>query len=698
MSTTSIRVGGAKRAQRRAVKPGRFGNRELGWVDFDQRVLELAADASLPLLERVNLCAIVSSNLDEFFAVRVGRLRRQLRTNPGHQTVDGRTAAETLQALRRAVVKLEAAQDALWSEELRPLLAKAGIRVCTLDQTTPRVTKTLEKRFGREVEPLLTPIAVGRTAAFPHIASGAIAIAAAIRDPDGSRRFVCIKVPRGAPRFISAGNRCWTAAEDLITRRMSVMLGGATIEASAVFRPIRDADLAVPDGKDDLLEALEGELDRRRTGDVVRLEVAAGATRELLDFLVAELGVTRDQIYERSSPVGLAALSEIAKLDRPDLVRPAWQQTTPRAFANRSPSALLTGIRRRDVLIHHPYESFERSVQAFVDTARDPRVAALKTTIYRAGDPAPTLSALVDAAGEQKHAVSIVEVRARFDEQRNIEWSRVLKRSGVDVIHGAPDAKVHAKLALVVRNEKDGARRYVHVGTGNYHASNAFLYEDVSLFTADPDICADVADVFTAVTAGTHPAAFRKLLVAPWFLRDGLVREIDEVVRAARLGQPAQIRIKVNAVTDPEIVDALYAASQSGVDVDLIVRGVCMVRPGVPGLSDRITVRSVLGRFLEHSRIYSFRAGDRLQIYLGSPDLMTRNLDRRVETLVPIEDSRLRGRVSALLETLLSDTSSSWTLGPDASWRRVTPRSGRRPLSAQASFMRHAAKRSRKRS
>jgi polyphosphate kinase len=412
--------------------------------------------------------------------------------------------------------------------------------------------------------------------------------------------------------------------------------------------------------------------------------------------LTRELGISPNQIYESAAPLGLASLMELLAVDRPDLKREPWRPVTARPFASGGGTALLAQIRRRDLIAHHPYDAYDTSVEQFVAASHDPKVAALKSTVYRTGNPSLTLASLVDAAEDGKHAVCLVELRARFDERRNIDWSRALEDAGVHVVYGVPDTKVHAKLCLLVRHERGGLRRYVHIGTGNYHASNASAYEDISLFTADEDIAADVADVFNAVTGHTRPPGFRKLLVGPWFLRDGILREIARVQQAAEAGDPARIRIKVNALVDPEIVEALYAASSAGATVEAVTRGVCVLRPGLPGMSERITVRSVLGPFLEHSRILSFQAGEHVSMWIGSADLMPRNLDRRVEVLAPVEDTRLRARVSAVLDALAADTCYAWELGADGAWSRSAPAAGEAPVSAQELLMARAVKRARK--
>jgi polyphosphate kinase len=473
-------------------------------------------------------------------------------------------------------------------------------------------------------------------------------------------------------------------------------LVGAAAHEHGVFRVTRDADLFVASDADELLEALETQLRRRRFGDVVRLEVGATMPGAIRELLLGALAIGPDQLYETEAPLGLAGLAELASQGPDELKRKPWRPVTSSQFATGSGTALLAKIRRRDLLAHHPYDAYDTSVERFVAASEDAKVAALKATVYRTGNPSRTLASLVEAADAGKHAVCLVELMARFDERQNIEWSRALERAGVHVVYGAPDLKIHAKLCLLVRRERGGLRSYVHIGSGNYHASNASAYEDLSLFTADEDIAADVVDVFNAVTGHTQPTVFRKLLVAPWFLRDGLLHEIDRVAQAAAAGEAARIRLKVNALVDPEIVDALYAASGAGATVEAITRGICVLRPGVPGLSERVTVRSVLGPFLEHSRIISFQAGDRVSTWIGSADLMPRNLDRRIEVLAPVEDASLRARIGDVLDALLADTRFAWELGTEGAWSRVTPAADEQPVSAQERLMEQALGRAKK--
>jgi polyphosphate kinase len=669
----------------------RFLNRELSWLDFDHRVLELAADPRVPLLERVKLCSIVSSNLDEFFAVRVARLQRQLYRGRSDRSPDGRTATETLADARQLILAIQERQDELWQADLRPALAAERIRIASVEECNPRELEILRRRFDRDITPLLSPIAVGASARFPTVPSLALNIALIALDKQtGERRFVRLNVPTDVPRFLEvAAGATLVSLEEAILYFLPAFLAPATVETAAVFRITRDAEFSLAAHPDDVLEAVESELRRRRFGNVVRLEIGRDASPEIVEFLRQELTLERSQIYESDAPLGLQALSELADIERPKLKYSRWVPQDSRTFGKRAPAATLAQIRRGDLLVHHPYDSFETSVQAFVDCARDPRVATLKGTVYRTGEVSPTLSSLVKTAEEEKQALAVVELQARFDEHRNIEWARSLERAGVNVVYGLPPMKVHAKLALVVCREASGLRRYAHIGTGNYHVSNASTYEDLSLFTADEEIAADVADVFNAITGGLQPRPFRKLLVGPWFLRAGILREIDRTVAAAGAGQLARIRIKCNSLVDPEIIEALYAASAAGVRIEIVVRGLCALRPRVPGMSERIAVHSVLGRFLEHSRIFTFTTGNETTMWIGSADLMPRNLDRRIEVLAPIEDHRLQAEIDAIFAALLSDTQSSWTLQPDGTWRRRCHESASE-LSAQELLMARA--------
>jgi polyphosphate kinase len=670
----------------------RFFNRDLSWLDFNRRVLELASD-DLPLLERVRLFAIVASNLDEFFAVRIAALERMAGT-AASQLPDGRLPAQALRDARTAVVALQAAQDELWLNDLQPALTSERIRIASVVELCKvHQLPRLRAIFRREIEPLLTPIAVGPAASLPLLRSCALNVAAIVADRTrASQRLIHASVPEGVPRFLEVHPGVWVALDDLIVRFFPRLLGSGTVKATAAFRVTRDADLSVATDAEDLVDAMDSALRERRQGAIVRLETNLGADPDLVARLKRQIGVGDEKVYTTRALLGLRDLFQLSDFDRPDLKNRPWRPVTPPAFSEAEPRTLLDRIQRDPLLVHHPYHSFESSVVAFTSAARDEDVAALKATVYRTGDSSAVLASLTRAAAEGKRAVAFVELQARFDERRNLAWVRRLVDAGVDVVYGLPNLKVHAKLALLVRREPGGARRYVHIGTGNYHASNAGSYEDLSLFTTDEAIAADVADVFNALTSQSPPGHFRKLLVGPWFLREGLLAEIEAVIRAVAAGRQGRIRIKVNSLVDPLIIDALYAASQAGATVEVVTRGICSLRPGLPGTSDRIRVFSVLGRFLEHSRIFVFEAGSKRSAWIGSADLMPRNLDARVEVLAPVESPELRTELRSIVDVLVNDTRFSWELDSKGAWHRRRPTGATQPISAQELLMTRASR------
>jgi polyphosphate kinase len=674
----------------------RFINRELSWLDYDSRVLELAADSSLPLLERVKFCAIFSQMLDEFFMVRVAGLAGQAATGVPLRSPDGRTPQEALAEIRTRVRELVSAQAKLWTRELRPALAEHGIFVGSVDDCTAKELGELTSRFERELFPVLTPLAVGPGQPFPYISGLSLSLSLFVRDPDsGEERFARVKVPEGIPRFMNVGRRgLFVPLEHVIAHFLGHLFPQMDVAERAIFRVTRDADFEVSDEADDLLEAVELELQRRRFGDVVRLEISASASSGILEQLKTGLAIGDDEVYQVPGLLDLAELVQLVRLDRPELKDEPWLGVTPPRFAtHRADGDLFGEIRRSDVLVHHPYESFTTSFEAFVRlAAKDPDVIGMKTTVYRTSDESPLVPALIESAEDGKQSVCLVELKARFDERRNIEWSRALERSGVHVVYGFANLKIHLKATLVVRREGDGMRRYVHLGTGNYHALTARIYEDFGLFTADKAIAADVADLFNHLTGFGKPQRFRKLLVAPFNLRQRLIEEIRSVADAAKAGKPAHIRIKLNALNDQQIIEELYAASQAGARIDLIVRGICSLRPGVSGMSENIHVRSILGRFLEHSRLYVFECDDEVHYLIGSADLMPRNLDSRLEVLVPIEDQRLRQRIASVLDTLLEDNDQAWQLEPDGTWQRLRPKKSERARASQPALMRQAGR------
>jgi len=685
----------------RAADPGpRLINRELSWLTSSERVLDLAADPTVPLLERVKFCGIVSMMLDEFFMVRVAGLMDQAASGLGMRSADGVTPQQALAGIRERVIPLTTRQSKLWRRELRPALAEQGIEIAGLEEFGEKAMATLEKRFEREIYPVLTPLGVGVGQPFPYISGLSLSLAVLAVDPEtGEERFARVKVPEGLPRFVQLGNKGrLVPLEAVIGHFLPMLFPGMEIAERATFRVTRDADFDVSDDAADLLEAVESELRRRRFGDVVRLEVSASASRKMLDRLVAGLGATPDQVYEIEGQLDLADLNQIAALDRPELKDEPWLPVTqPRLARIPGGGAFFDELQKGDILVHQPYESFRSSFEAFVQAAAaDPDVIAVKTTVYRTSDDSTLIGALIDCAEQGKQSVCLVELKARFDERRNIEWSRAMERAGVHVVHGFSDRKIHAKMALIVRREGDSLRRYVHIGSGNYNAATARLYEDVGLFSADEDIAADVADLFNHLTGFGRPQRFRKLLVAPFSMRARLIEEIRRVARAAAAGERTRIRLKLNQLVDPAVIEELYAASQAGVPIDICARAICMLRPGVAGLSESIHVRSIFGRFLEHSRIYSFEANGETTLLIGSADLMPRNLDHRVEALVPIESGRTRQELNAVLDSLFTDNTHAWELAGDGSWTRVTPAKGERPHEHQAALRRRVTLRARR--
>jgi polyphosphate kinase len=679
----------------------RLLNRELSWLDYDARVLARAADPGLPPLERSRNCAYFSSNLDEFFQVRVAGLMGQEESGLLVRSPDGRTPQQTLAAIREQVLELTAEQAKLWKRELRPALAEAGVIVGDVDDANKKELEELEQRFNREVFPILTPLAVGPGQPFPYISPLALSLGIFVRDPDtGDERFARIKVPELLPRFLSIGERgLFVPLERVIRHFLPRLFPGMEIVECCTFRVTRDADFEVSDEADDLLEAVQDELRRRRFGDVVRVEVSGSVSTRMLDRLKRGLRATDEQIYLIQGLLDLSELQELVRLDRPDLKDEPWYPVIhPRLASVSDADDFFAEIRRNDILVHHPFDSFVSSFEGFLRAAtEDDAVVALKTALYRTSEDSPVVPALIDAAEHGKQSVSLIELKARFDEHRNIGWSRSLEQAGVHVVYGFPNLKIHAKTTLVVRREGDELRRYVHLGTGNYNIMTARTYEDYGLFTADPAIGADVADLFNFLTGFAHPRPFRKLLVAPFSLRQGLIERIRDVRRAATDGETARIRIKVNSLNDEEIINELYRASQEGAKIDIVARSICTLRPGVPGLSETIRVRSILGRFLEHSRLFIFDAGDESTFYLGSADLMPRNLDHRIELVTPVEDSRAQNDIARAFDVLLADNATAWELSSDGRWMKLRPRKGDRGRAAQQVFMRSAKARARRR-
>jgi polyphosphate kinase len=668
----------------------RLLNRELSWLDFNARLLELASEAATPLLERIKFCSIFSANLDEFFMVRVAGLMGQAATRLAVRSPDGRTPLVALAEIRERVQQLSAAQATLWNNELLPGLAENGIRIGEAKDLDEDELAELEHLFEDEIYPVLTPLAVGPGQPFPYISGLSLSLAVFVRDrKTGEERFARVKVPEGLPRFLAVGNGRLVPVESAIAHFLHRLFPQMEIGECEVFRVTRNADFEVSDEADDLLEAVEFELQRRRFGEVVRVEVSQSMSERILARLRSGLGATPDLEVRIDGLLDLADLSELAELDRPDLHEEPWVPRPHPRFAAVESGDVFAEIGRGDILVHHPYDSFATSFETVVRAAaEDPNVTAMKTTVYRTSDDSPLVPALIQSAESGKQSVCLVELKARFDEHRNIEWSRALERAGVHVVYGFPNLKIHAKMTLIVRREGGGLRRYVHLGTGNYHALTARVYEDFGLFTADEDIAADVADLFNYITGFGRPQKFRKLLVAPFDLRSRLIQEIHGVSEAAAGGKTARIRIKVNALTDQAIIDELYEASKKGAMVEIVARSICSLRPGVTDLSERISVRSVLGRFLEHSRLFIFQAGKKTTYWIGSADLMPRNLDHRLEVLAPVEDAALQRRLSKTFDQLFSANANAWELRSDGEWERLRPRKDETAEDAQEALMR----------
>lgn len=652
----------------------RYINRELSRLDFDERVLAMAEDPRLPLLERVRFLAIFSQNLDDFFQVRVAGLKEQVLAAVAVASPDGMSPLDQLKAIRTRVEELVDRQEGLFTHEMVPALAGAGIAIVRGEEVSKKELGQLHTMFRQQIFPVLTPLAVDPGHPFPYISHLSLNLAVMVRDPQRrQQRFARVKVPPVLPRFIPLveGER-YVPLEDVIALHLPALFPGMEIVAHHPFRVTRDGDLDdVDSDAEDLLAAIQTELRRRRRhARVVRLEVDPGMSPEVLELLTRELELQPADVYQADGLLDLGSLAALARLDRPDLKEEPWTPTTQprlRGLGAEVPD-LFAVLRAGDVLAHHPYDSFATSVEAFIDhAASDPDVLAIKQTLYRTSGPAsPIVRALIRAAERGKQVVALVELKARGDEQANIGWARALEEANVHVVYGLLGLKTHAKVTLVVRREGAHIRHYLHVGTGNYNPNTARAYEDVSLLSADDDLGADVTELFNLLTGYSRQSKYRKLLVAPTSLRAGITQLIE---REAVVG--GRIIIKVNNLIDSEIIDALYAASQAGAQIDLLVRSMCSLRPGVPGLSERIRVRSIVGHFLEHSRIFCFGNGGQPEYFLGSSDLMPRNLDRRVEAVVPVTDPRLRRRLSEILEISLADDVLAWELGPDGAWRRV---------------------------
>lgn len=675
--------------------PALYVNREFSWLDFNARVLALASDPAQPLLERCKFLAIFSSNLDEFFMVRVASVIDALEAGRPSSTPDQLPREEVLAGIRERVLELTDLQAAVWRDEVRPALAGEGIVLASLDDLPPPARDDLRARFEREIAPVLIPLAVGPGLPFPYISGLSLNLGMTVRDPGtGETRFARVKVPRTMARFVPAGDML-VPLEQVISANLDEVFPGMEITRRVLFRVTRDADFSISDEADDLLNAVERELRQRRFGGPVRVEVEARSSDTLLREITEGLGVGESVVYPVSGLLDLTALWQVASLDRPDLKDRPWEPRVPaRLISAEDDGGIFAEIRRGDILVHHPYDSFEASVGRFVeDAADDPDVVTIEQTLYRTSGDTPIVPALIRAAERGKGTVCLVELKARFDEERNIRWAKALERAGVHVVYGLPGLKTHAKLCLVVRREGNSLRRYAHIGTGNYHPTTARLYTDVGLFTCQEDLVDDVADLFNYLTGFSQPPSYRRALVAPEHLRDGLLEQVEWVTARHAQGQPGRIRMKLNSFIDGRMIQALFRASCAGVPVDLCVRGICGFVPGLPGVGENIHVISVVGRFLEHSRIFVFDSGDERRVFAGSADLMARNLDNRVELVTPVDDPIAAGELAGIVDIMLADTASSWRLLPDRSWERTAPAPGEDPFSSQQALMDRAAAR-----
>ncbi|WP_261773597.1 RNA degradosome polyphosphate kinase [Rhodococcoides corynebacterioides] len=673
----------------------RYLNRELSWLDFNSRVLALAEDSSLPLLERAKFLAIFASNLDEFYMVRVAGLKRRDETGLSVRSADGLSPREQLSLIAKRTQEIAERHARTFLDRIVPELSAEGIDIVRWSEVTEDERGRLTEYFNSQVFPVLTPLAVDPAHPFPYISGLSLNLAVTVKDSTtGGEHFARVKVPDNVDRFVQLKRGepqsipAFLPMEELIAAHLDVLFPGLQIVEHHAFRITRNADFEVEEDRDeDLLQALERELARRRFGSPVRLEVADDMTEHMLGLLLRELDVDPGDVIQVPGLLDLSCLWQVYGVDRPMLKDAPFVPATHPAFGEReTPKSIFSTLRDGDVLLHHPYDSFSTSVQRFIEqAAADPHVLAIKQTLYRTSGDSPIVNALIAAAEAGKQVVTLVEIKARFDEQANIAWARKLEQSGVHVVYGLVGLKTHCKTCLVVRREGSTIRRYCHIGTGNYNPKTARLYEDVGLITADEEIGADLTDLFNSLTGYSRKEHYRNLLVAPFGVRAGIVERIEAEVRAHREGRESRIRLKANALVDEQVIDALYWASSEGVRVEVVVRGICALKPGVPGLSENIEVRSILGRFLEHSRVLHFRAID--EYWIGSADMMHRNLDRRVEVMAQVRDARLTAQLGAMLDSAMDTTTRCWVLQSDGSWS-ASPASGETVRDHQVSLMR----------
>lgn len=678
----------------------RFLDRELSWLAFNDRVLQLAEDVRSPLLERAKFCAIFASNLDEFFMVRVAGLKRRIATGIAVQAASGLQPSEVLEGIWRESREQMRRQAMCFRNEILPGLAEHGIELLSWDELSGLEQQELHAFFRDRVYPVLTPLAVDPSHPFPYISGLSLNLAVVVRNPDtGNELFARVKVPPLLPRLVHVDGQRFIPLEAVMAQHLDQLFPGMEVLQNHTFRVTRNEDLEVEeDDAENLLKALERELMRRRFGPPVRLEVEESIDPHVLDLLVSELGVSPSEVVQLPGPLDLTSLWTLVGLDRGDLKEAPFVPKTNRELAEVETAAepdVLDTMRERDVLLHHPYDSFSTSVQRFLEqAAADPAVLAIKQTLYRTSGDSPIIDALVDAAEAGKQVLALVEIKARFDESANIKWGRKLERAGVHVVYGLVGLKTHCKLSMVVRDDGDTLRRYVHIGTGNYHPKTARLYEDFGLLTTDPVVGEDVSRLFNVLSGYSMNTTYDRLLVAPHSIRSGLVERIENEVRNHQQGLPARIRFKCNSIVDERIIDALYRAAQAGVPVDVFVRGICAIRPGVAGTEGHLRVISILGKFLEHSRAYEFANGGDTQVWIGSADLMHRNLDRRVETLVRIESPEQVAEIGGLFDLAFDPGTSAWDLNDDGTWtRRIVDAEGDTLVDYQDTVIAHRSTR-----
>jgi polyphosphate kinase len=676
----------------RTLPVDRFLNRELSWLDFNARVLELAEDDELPLLERVKFLAIFAGNLDEFFMVRIAGLKRRQSTGLTVRSPDGLSIREQLVRVTERTQELMHRHANAFLKDVAPRLEDENIRIVHWEDLSDPDSMRLREYFRDQVFPVLTPLAVDPAHPFPYISGLSLNLAVSVRDGEtGISHFARVKVPNNVPRFVPVGaddsGATFLPLEDLIAAQLPQLFPGLEVVAHHLFRVTRNADLEVEEDRDeDLLQALERELARRRFGPAVRLEVTDSMDPQILELLLSELEIGRQDVVVVPGLLDLASLWQLHEVDRPELKdEPFVPATHPRLSEGETPQSVFAMLREGDVLVHHPYQSFATSVQRFIEqAAADPNVLAIKQTLYRTSGDSPIVNALIDAAEAGKQVVVLVEIKARFDEEANISWARELEKAGCHVVYGLVGLKTHCKTALVVRREGGVIRRYCHIGTGNYNPKTARIYEDLGILTADPRVGADLTDLFNTLTGYSRQTAYRTLMVAPHGIRSGLVDKIRREMRHAAEGRPAGIRFKVNSLVDEQIIDALYEASNAGVGVELLIRGICALRPGVEGLSENIQVRSIVGRFLEHSRVMAFTNAGEPEFWIGSSDLMHRTPDRRVVVLLKVCDERAREELGAMFDRAMAPGVRCWTLGADGEWTRGGERDYQAELIHQA--------------